>query len=181
MGKHKITSEEVTAPAKKVKKDTTEPDSQGTPSLQEAGEEKGLSYYEKLAYASAISQPMAGKKLCKKLLKLIKKAHQHKDHLRSGLKDVQTRIRKGDRGIVVFAADVTPIDVMCHLPAVCEDKDIPYCYVPMRRDISNAMGVRRPTLMALVLSSGGHFSEYADLYAECEEAIKALPTPSLPA
>ena len=46
---------------------------------------------------------------------------------------MQSRIRKGERGIVVFAGDVTPVDVMCHLPAVCEEKDIPYVYTPSRQ------------------------------------------------
>ena len=31
--------------------------------------------------------------------------------VRNGLKDVQARIRKGETGIVVFAGDVTPIEV----------------------------------------------------------------------
>ena len=42
---------------------------------------------------------------------MIKKSAKQKDQLRNGLKDVQARIRKGERGIVVFAGDVTPIEV----------------------------------------------------------------------
>jgi len=49
---------------------------------------------------------------------------KQKTYVRNGLKDVQARIRKGEKGIVVFAGDVTPIEVMCHLPAVCEEKNL---------------------------------------------------------
>lgn len=135
-----------------------------------------LSYDEKLSFASPIAHPMAPRKLTKKLLKLIRKSHKTKGCLRSGLRDVQTRIRKGETGICIFAADVTPIDVMCHLPAVCESKGIPYCYVPMRKDISEAMSVRRPTLMALVVKqkSPEAFPDQ-ELYEECSQAIAALP------
>lgn len=34
--------------------------------------------------------------------------------------------------IVVFAGDTLPIDVYCHLPILCEDKNLPYAYVPSK-------------------------------------------------
>ena len=62
------------------------------------------------------------------LFQVIKKGTKHKTFVRNGLKDVQSRIRKGERGIVVFAGDVTPVEVMCHLPAVCEEKVTKKCF-----------------------------------------------------
>lgn len=56
------------------------------------------SYEDKLKFVNVISQPMAGKKLAKKCYKLVKKAMKHKTYVRNGLKDVQTRIRKGETG-----------------------------------------------------------------------------------
>ena len=34
---------------------------------------------------------------------------------------------------VAIAGDVTPIEVICHLPAVCEELEIPYAYVPSKK------------------------------------------------
>merc|ERR1711953_1239494 len=85
---------------------------------QNEGETEEMSYEDRLKYVSVISKPRAPKKLTKKIYKCIKKGSKHKTFIRNGLKDVQARIRKGERGLVVFAGDVTPIDVMCHLPAV---------------------------------------------------------------
>ncbi|CAG2122628.1 unnamed protein product, partial [Medioppia subpectinata] len=96
-----------------------------------------------------------------------------KENLRVGLKDCQLRIRKGEKGLLVFAGDVTPIEVMCHLPAVCEDKDIPYVYVPLRADISAAVGIKRPALMVLIK----HNADYEELYKDCHTEVKALPLP----
>ncbi|KAJ1524862.1 hypothetical protein ONE63_009728 [Megalurothrips usitatus] len=132
-----------------------------------------LSYDEKLNFINAIASPMASKKLCKKLYKVIKKASKHKTYLRNGLKDVQARIRKGETGLVVFAGDVSPIEIMCHMPAVCEDKDIPYCYTPARADLGAAMGVKRASVMVLVRPH----EDYKDLYDECAEEMKHLPHP----
>lgn len=70
-------------------------------------------------------------------------------------------------GIVVFAGDATPIDVISHLPVYCEDKNIPYIYVPLKRDISQAMGVYRPCLVVLIKRD----DEYGELFDECVNAI----------
>lgn len=34
--------------------------------------------------------------------------------------------------IVVLAGDTLPIDVYCHLPVMCEDKNLPYAYIPSK-------------------------------------------------
>ncbi|XP_026681590.1 H/ACA ribonucleoprotein complex subunit 2-like protein [Diaphorina citri] len=61
-------------------------------------ESGGLSYEEKLRFVSPISQPMAGKKLNKKVLKLIKKSNKVKDVVLSGKKRVEKGLRKGEKG-----------------------------------------------------------------------------------
>ena len=44
-------------------------------------------------------------------MQVIKKGSKQKTFVRNGLKDVQARIRKGEKGLVIFAGDVTPIEV----------------------------------------------------------------------
>jgi len=128
-------------------------------------------YEEKLAFVSVIAKPMATKKLTKKLYKLIRKASKHKTYTRVGLKNVQTRLRKGEKGIVIFAGNVTPIEVMCHLPGVCEDKSIPYIYTPSRQDLGLAMGIRRGGVAVLVREH----ADYKEQFNECVESINELP------
>ncbi|KAH8300158.1 hypothetical protein KR044_010794 [Drosophila immigrans] len=131
------------------------------------------SYDDKLLFINAIAKPMAGKKLAKKVYKLVKKAMKHKTYLRNGLKDVQTRLRKGETGLCIFAGDVTPVDIMCHLPAVCEEKGIPYTYTPSRADLGAAMGVKRGTVALLVRQN----EEYKDLYDEVKDELSRLNVP----
>ena len=134
---------------------------------------EGPTYEEKLRFVSVIARPMASKKLTKRIYKLIKKGSKHKTYVRNGLKDVQTRIRKGETGIVVFAGDVTPIEVMCHMPAVCEEKSLPYVYTPSRQDLGTAMGVKRGCLMVMVREH----EDYKELYEELKTEIETLPPP----
>ena len=100
-------------------------------------------------------------------------ASKQKMSLRNGLKDVQRRLRKGETGIVVFAGDVTPVEIMCHLPGVCESKDIPYVYTPSRQELGTAMGVKRGSLMVLVREH----EDFKELYDEIKQEIKYLPQP----
>ena len=51
----------------------------------------------------------------------------------SHMLQVQKFLKKGEKGFVVFAGDTRPIEVMCHLPIMCEDADVPYCYVPAKQ------------------------------------------------
>lgn len=116
---------------------------------------------------------MAPKKLSKKIYKLIKKSSSHKNYIRNGLKIVQKQLRLGEKGLVFFAGDISPIEIMCHLPAVCEEKDIPYCYTPSRKDIGAAMGTMRGCIMVLVKEH----DDYKDLYDEVRGEIKLLGHP----
>lgn len=60
---------------------------------------------------------------------------------------------------------------MCHMPAICEEKDIPYCYVPSREDIGNAAGLHRTAVMVLIKKH----ADYEELFNECEEEVQHLP------
>uniref|UniRef100_T1DIY6 H/ACA ribonucleoprotein complex subunit 2 n=1 Tax=Psorophora albipes TaxID=869069 RepID=T1DIY6_9DIPT len=131
-------------------------------------------YDEKLRNVNSIAQPMASKKLTKKIHKLIEKAAKHKTYLRNGLKDVQVRLRKGETGLVVFAGDVTPVEIMCHLPAVCEERNIPYCYTPSRKDLGAAMGVKRGTVAMMIREH----PDYQDMYDKLKVELNGLPIPS---
>merc|ERR1712110_1367255 len=130
-----------------------------------------ISYEDRLNFVSVIAKPMASKKLAKKLYKVIKKGMKHKTFVRNGLKDVQSRIRKGERGIVVFAGDVTPVDVMCHLPAVCEEKEIPYVFTPSRSLLGQAMGVKRGSLMVFITNVRKKLRNYLQLLLRLETNV----------
>lgn len=104
-------------------------------------DEQELSYEEKLNFVNIISKPMASKSQAKKLYKLIKKASKEKGFLRIGFRDVQKQLRIGQKGLCIFAGDTTPIDIMCHMPAVCEEKKVPYCYTPSRQDLGKSLAI----------------------------------------
>lgn len=136
----------------------------------EQDDQEGEEQEEELVCLNPIAHPLADTKLTKRLFKLIKKSAAKKNKLHRGLKNVQTKIRKGSTGLCVFAGDVTPIDIYCHLPIVCEDKNIPYCFVPSKKDIAQALGAKRPCIVALITSD----DDYKDLYEKCYNKVSSI-------
>ncbi|GLT76542.1 hypothetical protein SLA2020_481950 [Shorea laevis] len=106
---------------------------------------------KKLPAVAPIAKPLAGKKLCKRTLKLVRKAAEHKC-LKRGVKEVVKSIRRGHKGFCVIAGNISPIDVITHVPILCEEADIPYVYVPSKEDLATAGATKRPTCCVLVLT-----------------------------
>ena len=59
-------------------------------------------------------------------------------------------IRKGVKGICVLAADVNPVDVISHIPVLCEDNNIPYIYVRSRMELGAAAQTKKPTSVVIL-------------------------------
>lgn len=131
-----------------------------------------VTWEDKIRYLSPISQPLASKKLTKKLCKTLKKAAKVKQ-VRQGIKLVCKCVRKGEKGIIVLAGDVSPVDVISHMPITCEEAGIPYCYIPAKEDLGAACGKRGPIVMVMLKSH----EDYQDAYDECYESVKNLPLP----
>lgn len=120
---------------------------------------------------SPIAKPLAGEKIAKKLHKLIKKvAKADSKNLRRGVKECVKYIRKGENGICVLAGDISPIDVITHLPILCEENDVPYCYVPSKVELGAAAMTKRPTSCVLVKSTPG----VKELFDECVGDLPSL-------
>jgi len=129
-------------------------------------------YKELIKKVNIIAKPLASKKLTKKLYKTIKKASKEKS-LRRGVKEVGKAIRKNESGFVVLAGDVSPIDVISHFPVLCEDNNLPYCYVPSRLDLGLASQTKRPTSVIMVKDN----KNYKDYYQDCFSQMNSMPLP----
>lgn len=89
------------------------------------------SYDEKIKHVSIIAKPLASRKMTKKLHKLVKKSTKCKVTKR-GVKEVVKALRKKSKGVLLIAGDISPVDVIAHLPVLCEENDVPYMFVPSK-------------------------------------------------
>lgn len=54
-----------------------------------------------------------------------------------------------------MAADTTPIEILMHLPLLCEDKNVPYVFVRSKQALGRACGVTRPVISASITANEG--------------------------
>lgn len=50
----------------------------------------------------------------------------------------------------MLAADISPMDVISHIPVLCEDHGVPYLFVPSRAELGAAGNTKRPTSVVMV-------------------------------
>ncbi|KAI3382344.1 hypothetical protein SNEBB_004054 [Seison nebaliae] len=130
-----------------------------------------LTYEEKVEHINEIASPLATKKLSKRLYKLITAANE--EHLvTQGLRDCLKSIKKGGKGLVVLAGDVSPIDTYSHVPIYLEDRDIPYIYLPSRKDMGVAIGSKKTSCILLIERS----DDIGEYYDKCVKMVRELVT-----
>lgn len=111
---------------------------------------------------SAISDPLARKSLAKTIIKLGSQFSGERI-LRRGVKEVVKALRRKRRGIVVLAGDITPVDLVSHIPIMCEDLGLPYVYVRSKEYLGEATLSKNPTTV-IMFARPGKESELRDEY-----------------
>lgn len=52
-------------------------------------------------------------------------------------------LNRGQADMIVMAGDTQPIEILLHIPLLCEDKNVPYVFVPSKAALGRACGVSR--------------------------------------
>jgi U4/U6 small nuclear ribonucleoprotein SNU13 len=62
-------------------------------------------------------------------------------------------LNRGISEFIIMAADTEPIEILLHLPLLCEDKNVPYVFVPSKVALGRDCGVSRPVIAASITSN----------------------------
>ncbi|KAL9086420.1 MAG: hypothetical protein Q9159_004197 [Coniocarpon cinnabarinum] len=132
------------------------------------------------------ADPLADEKGAKRLLKGVERSAQAKT-LKRGVKEVNkaikyasTKFASPPEAICIIAGDISPMDVVSHLPVFCEQHFIPYVFVPSRDRLGQAGLTTRPTSVVLVLRETKNMSEeekgtWQDEYQSMCKAVEKTP------
>lgn len=74
--------------------------------------------------------------------------------IRKGANEAAKAIEKGDAKLVVYAGNVSPKEVVMHLPLLCKEKNIPCFEVSKREDLGAAAGLPVATSAVAVVKEG---------------------------
>ncbi|XP_053662009.1 NHP2-like protein 1 homolog [Anopheles marshallii] len=98
--------------------------------------------------------PLADQSLTSKIMTLIQQAVNYKQ-LRRGANEATKTLNRGLSEFIVMAADAEPIEIILHLPLLCEDKNVPYVFVRSKQALGRACGVSRPIVACSVTIDEG--------------------------
>ena len=98
--------------------------------------------------------PLADPALANKILDLIQQASHYKQ-LKKGANEATKTLNRGISEFIILTADTEPIEILLHLPLLCEDKNVPYVFVPSKQALGRACGVSRSVIACSVTTNEG--------------------------
>lgn len=96
------------------------------------------------------AKPLADSSLTKKLFQFLEKANQNK-LLKRGANEACKALNRDHAELIILAADATPIEIILHLPLLCEDKSVPYIFVPSMAELGQACGTSRNVVACAII------------------------------
>ncbi|KAF2470032.1 L30e-like protein [Lindgomyces ingoldianus] len=101
---------------------------------------------------SSAAWPVADQALSQEILDLVQQA-THYRQLKKGANEATKTLNRGIAEVVILAADTSPLAILLHLPLLCEDKNVPYVYVPSKMALGRACGVSRAVIAASITTN----------------------------
>ena len=74
--------------------------------------------------------------------------------IRKGINEVTKIVEKGDAKLVAYASDISPPEIVMHLPLLCKEKGIPCVKVGSKEELGASAGLTVPTSAVAVLNEG---------------------------
>lgn len=98
--------------------------------------------------------PLADTSLTVTILDLVQQAVNYKQ-VKKGANEATKALNRGIAEFVILTADTEPLEILLHLPLLCEDKNVPYIFVPSKTALGRACGMSRPVIACAVTVNEG--------------------------
>jgi len=90
--------------------------------------------------------------------------------VRKGTNETTKAIERTQAKLVIIAEDVEPPEVVAHLPLLCEERKIPYTFVPSKEKLGNAVGIDVPAASACIVKEGEATGLIKEIITRIEQA-----------
>ncbi|MBS7605050.1 MAG: 50S ribosomal protein L7Ae [Candidatus Bathyarchaeia archaeon] len=90
--------------------------------------------------------------------------------VKRGTNETTKAVERGLAKLVVIAEDVDPPEVVAHLPLLCDERKIPFVYVPSKAKLGSAAGIEVSAASACIIDPG----EAADLVKEIISKVQKI-------
>ena len=89
--------------------------------------------------------------------------------VRRGTNETTKAVERGQAKLVVIAEDVEPPEVVAHLPLLCEERKIPYVFVPSKEKLGTSAGIDVQAASACITEAGEAGSLMKEISARLEK------------
>jgi len=96
--------------------------------------------------------------------------------VRKGTNETTKAVERGQAKLVVIAEDVDPPEVVAHLPLLCEERKIPYVFVPSKEKLGTSAGIDVPAASACITNVGDAVALIKEISSRIEELKKKGPS-----
>jgi len=93
--------------------------------------------------------------------------------VRKGTNEATKAIEGGVATLVVIAEDVEPEEIVMHLPTLCAEKGVPYCYVATKKELGSAAGIPVPTAAVAIEKQGSATEIVRSIAEKLKQPVKA--------
>jgi large subunit ribosomal protein L7Ae len=107
--------------------------------------------------------------VAEKAYQALKKSKETGGKIRKGTNEVTKGVERGLCKLVLIAEDVDPPEIVAHLPLLCEEKKVPYLYVPSKKRLGEAAGIEVAAASACIVEPGEAKAELEELIAKYQE------------
>lgn len=89
--------------------------------------------------------------------------------VKKGTNETTKAVERGNAKLVFVAEDVSPEEVVMHLPELSAEKEIPYVFVGTQDDVGHAAGLEVGSAAAAVVDAGDAEGDVEDIAEKVEE------------
>ena len=107
--------------------------------------------------------------LAKEALKLLEEVRNSGGKIRKGVNETTKAVERGQAKLVYIALNVSPPEIVYHLPALCDERDVPYLFVPSKEELGKAAGIERPASSAAIIEPGEKAEELNKIILKIKE------------
>ena len=111
------------------------------------------------------------KELSDKALQLVE-ISKNTGKLRRGTNESTKAIERGEAKLVIIAEDVEPEEIVMHLPVLCEEKKVPYIYVPSKLELGRSSGIDVSAASICIIDPGEGKEQLRDILKNLEKIKK---------
>jgi large subunit ribosomal protein L7Ae len=89
--------------------------------------------------------------------------------VKKGTNETTKAVERGNAELVFIAEDVSPEEVVMHLPEIADEKEVPFIFVSEQDDIGHAAGLEVGSAAAAIVDAGEAEEDVEDIAEKVEE------------